>query len=763
MVTTSADDRQRIEEWLTSSEKSRKPLLVLGPARGGKSELLKAAAEGVDGANLVDCAGLSADDVAQRIITKTGGDLTPSGRRWPRHMLHTQVRGSHILLLTNVQWAGSLATSSEPSRIGRDLTRQLLWAPRASIRLAVEWDPDFLGAPPSFSTTITLTEVEDFGTAAESPQDHSLEERALRALSYSELPITPLPVWQLLVAAVGPPVDLPTEASLRSIVGDLQGTLVFQDGPSGGSGVGFRHPSLRQRYRRNHPAGQEQQARIVRVLTEYTVTSGPGRAWHELGEVGRYAAKALPVHAALAGALERALTQPAVLANVQASSLLEAFPIAFPNGVPPRSVAADIRALECQGVQPADQGEWVSWLHHVALSSGRTEVARQILESGVTMPWRTVWTRWRPSGLFGKHEGEAGRVDEIGLRSNPDSGLRVLAARDTTTGKAVLPEFSYVLQEWAVDTGNPVGEERVVNESLEEADWVFDERAPDDVSAVFATHSPSGWRVDDASVPPPPRVPAAVSHGVLAAGTWVLAGDGGLFAVSVTPPKLDARPMSWLPEPLVTEHVGLTMPQLPADARAAAIGDTSSRLWYEQSFGTGACHQLSAPDIPHGLDNEGARRFLIDIGLPVVEDFLHLRTRSLRSDGLRAVPWPSDAKVSTPGTAGPFFDIGVWMHSRLLLDGSTGQILRDTTHGPDTLLASNSLSQFFTMVRLFDEHRKALYPSRADRQDWHRILREWCREIDPTALEGEVWDIVLSPYDFEDRTWDLVSSDGRFP
>ncbi|MCX4457248.1 SUKH-4 family immunity protein [Streptomyces sp. NBC_01728] len=762
-MTTSAADRQRIEEWLTSSGSNRQPFLVLGPARCGKSELIKAAAERIDGALLLDCAGLTADEVARRIVTETGGNLTPPGRRWPRHVLHTEVRGDHILLLTNVQWAGVLATSSEPSRIGRDLMRQLLWAPRASLRMAVEWDPDLLGAPPSISTTITLAETEGSAATAGSPQDHSLAARALHALSCSELPITPLPVWQLLVAAVDSSGILPDESDLHRIVSGFPEILVFQDGPSGGPGVSFRHPSLRQRQRRSHPAGQEQQARIMEMLTEYAGASGPGRAWHSLGEVGRYVAKALPVHAALAGSLERTLAQGAVLANMEASSLWDALRIAFPDGVPPRSVAADIRALEWQGVQPADQGEWVSWLHHVALSSGRTEVARQLLESGVTIPWRTMWSRWRPSGIFGGHEGEVGRVDEIGLRSGPDAGLCVLTARDITTGKAALPEFSYVLREWAVTTGDAAGEEMVIDESLDEADWVFDERAPDDVSAVFATHSPSGWHVEDAAVPPPPRVPAAVRQGVLVDGMWVLAGDGGLFAVSVPPSELDVRPMSWLPEPLVTEHVELTVPQLPADARSAARGDTSSRFWFERNFGLGACHPLSAGDIPHGLENERARRFLIDIGLPVVEDFLHLRTHSLQGSSLRAEPWPPNAKVSTPGTDGPFFDIGVWMHSRLLLDGGTGQILRDTTRGPDTLLASSGLPQFFTMVRLFNDHRKAMYPSWADRQDWHRILREWCREIDPAALEGEVWDIVLGPYDFEDSTWDLVSSDGRFP
>ena len=198
-------------------------------------------------------------------------------------------------------------------------------------------------------------------------------------------------------------------------------------------------------------------------------------------------------------------------------------------------------------------------------------------------------------------------------------------------------------------------------------------------------------------------------------------------------------------------------------ARAAARGEPSSRLWLEASFGEGTCHRLAAPDLPDGLEDEAARRFLTDIGLPVVGGFLNLSTDSPVNNGLRQVPWPDRAQNRPPDGAGPFFPIGAWMYSQLLLDGATGQVLRDTTRGPSTVLAGSSLSQFFSMVRLFDEHRKTLYPSRADRQDHGRILREWCRRIDPAALKGEVWDVVLGPYDFEDSTWDLVSPDGRFP
>ncbi|MET8957402.1 SUKH-4 family immunity protein [Streptomyces sp. NPDC004533] len=235
----------------------------------------------------------------------------------------------------------------------------------------------------------------------------------------------------------------------------------------------------------------------------------------------------------------------------------------------------------------------------------------------------------------------------------------------------------------------------------------------------------------------------------------------------VEPGSVDGAPDSYaatrLPEPLVGEHARLALPHLPPQAQAAAKGDPSSRPWLEAGFGEETCRRIAASDVPDGLENQAARRYLVDVGLPELDGFLNLRTDPLLDDGLHQTPWPEAAQNSPPGSDGPFFPIGTWMYSRLLLDGKTGQVLRDTTRGLDTVLAGSSLAQFFTMVRLFDEHRKAFYPSRADRRDHDRVLRQWFREIDPVALEGEVWEVVLGPYDFEDSTWDLVSPDGRFP
>ncbi len=187
------------------------------------------------------------------------------------------------------------------------------------------------------------------------------------------------------------------------------------------------------------------------------------------------------------------------------------------------------------------------------------------------------------------------------------------------------------------------------------------------------------------------------------------------------------------------------------------------RAWLEEAFGVAACRPLSAPDVPSCVTDEGARRFLTGAGLPVLDDLLHLRTVDPGDSAFRQAPQPESTHHSAPGRAGPYISLGTWMHSGLLLDGSTGRVLRDGSGGPDGVVAGSSLARFVTMVRLFDEHRRAQYPCRADRQDAAGWLRTWCHLIAPAAMESEVWEIVLGTYEFEDSTWDFASLDGRAP
>ncbi|MGY5131372.1 hypothetical protein ACWGJW_02965 [Streptomyces nigrescens] len=128
-------------------------------------------------------------------------------------------------------------------------------------------------------------------------------------------------------------------------------------------------------------------------------------------ELARYAAQALPVHAALGGCLEELLGNGETLARTERYGLLQGLAAAWPAGVPQGTVAMDIHYLETQRVDPVSTGEWVSWLHWAAVNRGRRDVADGLANAGIDLPWQTLCSHQRPYGVFGPVEGEVGRVD----------------------------------------------------------------------------------------------------------------------------------------------------------------------------------------------------------------------------------------------------------------------------------------------------------------------------------------------------------------
>ncbi|WP_369172755.1 SUKH-4 family immunity protein [Streptomyces sp. R28] len=456
-----------------------------------------------------------------------------------------------------------------------------------------------------------------------------------------------------------------------------------------------------------------------------------------------------------------------MLAQCSATALREALAIAYPDGVPYASVAAMLHYLEVQGTSPSSQGEWVAWLHNAALSTGRAELAEQLLASGVPLPWRTTWTRWRPMGIFGRIQEEAGRVDELGVAVG-ESGLTVVTARDVTTGKNAYPKHRYIRQEWIPVTGEPASAPVEVRASLSEDDvpWSNARRAPDREAptVTFTEHRDSGWQVGaDTPLPHPPSCPSAVTQGLYVDGRWVLAGTGGLFTVSVQAAGSAARD-TYRTRPLVAAHTRTAPWPLPPSASAALRGD-GMRDWLEETFGTGTCHRLAEDQLPQGLDDPAARGFLTETGLPEISDFLHLAITPRGDRPLPGVAWPGRGRDvprqrrarSEAPSAGPFYELGTWMYSRLLLDGSTGRLFRDTTGGSPDPVAGSSLTQFFTMVRLYDEFRRTHFPYVADHKDAQHNLARWCEQIDSAAARAEVWRLILEGHDFEDSTWDLAS------
>ncbi|WP_055623198.1 SUKH-4 family immunity protein [Streptomyces sp. JHA19] len=742
MPEINAQDWARIEAWRELPTRDRRVFSVLGPAQSGKTTYLLAVRDRWPSATLIDCRGLSADAVATRMREKCGA--APAGRPC-------------VLLLANVQYAGEALTSTEPTRVAEILAPGFRRFEGREVWVMAEYDLDLVAPPRNAEYEVNLPAPT---MATESAQVEAANASQLGALAAAELRQVPLPVRQLLCSASGAPSDAPTLLHFAEEHPDL---LALDKGHSS---VAFRSETLLHAWRRRQPWDAATQSRLVEALLS-AVTDGKPGPWTEQGPVSRYAVHALPLHAALAGVLPQLLADGRLLAQFPVGALREALALAHPDGVPYGSVAAMLHYLEIQGVSPSSQGEWVAWLHHAALSSGRTGLADGLLAAGVPLPWRTAWSHWRPSGIFGRIESEAGRVDELGVLAG-ESGPTVVTARDVTTGKIAHPKYKYLRQEWSPTTGDPVAAPVEVHASLSDdhLPWSGPRRSeghgvPD---VAFAEHTDDGWKLETPTVPGPPTCPQAVTRGLYVDGHWVLTGTAGLFAVSVEPSASTTQETTYPKRPLIAAHTRPAPWPLPPSA-AAALRDEGMRGWLEETFGAGACHPLAEEQLPHGLKDPAARDFLTRTGLPGISDFLHLDITARGDSPLVEVAWPGRgrdvprqrrAKCEAP-SSGPFYELGTWMYSRLLLDGSTGRLFRDTTGGSPDPVAGSSLPQFFAMVRLYDEFRRTHFPYVTDHKDAQENLARWCEQIDGTAARSETWTLILEGYDFEDSTWDLAS------
>ncbi|GAA1541487.1 hypothetical protein GCM10009730_58240 [Streptomyces albidochromogenes] len=732
------EDWARIEAWRELPTRARQVFSVLGPALSGKSAFVRAVGDRWPSASLIDCRGMSADAVATRMRDECRA--APSGRPC-------------VLLLVNVQYAGEVLTSTEPARVAEVLAPGFRRFQGREVSVMAEYDQEPMVSPPSPEFQVVLPAPTRAATAEETGAA-----RLLGALSAAELRQVPLSVWQLLCGAGGVRKMVPELIAFAERRADV---LVLDEARSS---VAFRSDALHHAWRLRSPWVAADQSRFVEALVAALDVGGPG-PWGRRGPVGEYAAQALPLHAALADKLPRYLEDGRLLAQCTASALHEAIAVAYPGGVPYGSVAAMLHYMEAQGIAPSAQGEWAAWLHHGALSAGRGELAEQVLASGVPLPWRTQWSRWRPVGVFGRVSDEAGRVDELGAMPG-GAGLSVVTARDTTTGRNARPKPRYVRQEWHPATGEPLTEPVYVRTALAEghAPWSNAHGSPssDAPTVPFARHTDTGWQQDSPGITPPPRCPSAVTQGVHVGGLWVLAGTAGLFAVSVDAPDTPDL-AAYRKQPLVATHAHSAPWPLPPSASAALRGH-GLRDWLEETFGPDTCHRLAEHQLPQGLSAPNARSFLLETGLPEISDFLHLAITPKDDRPLTEVTWPGRGRDvprqrrarSEAPSGGPFYELGTWMYSRLLLDGSSGRLYRDTTGGSPDPVAGSSLTQFFAMVRLYDEFRRTHFPYSPDHKDAQSALTLWCRQIDGVAARAEAWTLILEGYDFEDSTWDLA-------
>ncbi|MFJ6650949.1 hypothetical protein ACIQPS_35630 [Streptomyces sp. NPDC091290] len=336
MPAINAEDWARIEAWRELPARQRRVFTVLGPALSGKSAYLRAVQDRWPSAVLIDCRGMSADAVATRMREECRA--APAGHPC-------------VLLLANVQYAGEVVTSAEPARVAEVLAPGFRRFQGREVWVMAEYDPGAVEAPrfAEYEVALSATALD-----AGDGEEESTAAGRLGALAAAELRQVPLSVWQLLCSAIG----VPTEArSLLTFAEERPDVLVVDEDRSS---VAFRSEAFHHAWRHRQPMDREVQARVVGALMSAAVDGdGPG-LWSEQGPVRQYAARTLPLHAALAGTLPRLLHDGRLLAQFSPAVLRGALAVAHPDGVPHGSVAAVLHYLEVQGITPSSRGEWVA-------------------------------------------------------------------------------------------------------------------------------------------------------------------------------------------------------------------------------------------------------------------------------------------------------------------------------------------------------------------------------------------------------------------
>lgn len=380
----------RIESWLEEPHRLYETFAIRGAAGAGKTRLLQGLADRIPDAVYLDCTGLTAEDVAFRLLNtwqadSGAGPLSEAARR---------IRSGGVALLANVQWAGPLVSSNEASRITRDVLRTMKRSARPSLRFIVERSADksWVLAPARNELVLQGEFDQEDRAAVLAGLLETYPE--LEALAATETRSVHLSVWAELCHALGIHTSARELAGLTDSLTDL---LSVSDTAGVDRQVAFRAESTRHQMRELRPVQHEA---VVAFLMQRTAGQATG-AWSASGPLGAYAAQTLALHTAHAGSLEALLGDGAVLANLEAYGLLQGLAAAWPGGVPLGGIAVDAHYLEALGLASAPHPEWVAWLHHATVSRGNETPARSMATAGIALPWRTVWSHCRPYGTFG--------------------------------------------------------------------------------------------------------------------------------------------------------------------------------------------------------------------------------------------------------------------------------------------------------------------------------------------------------------------------
>lgn len=646
--------------------------LVDAGGHGGHRPVLDSVHEAVPDSVMLDVTGLSSEDVIRRVSESAGVDPGSSDRsRWLLDMRRLPAR--RLVLLANVHRMGGTRRSHEPERLLGGILPALCLPEGlrvvAQLRTAEPLQPS--------ATGFQVVPADRAEPGADVPD-------ALRALALAEPRVVPLPVWVELALALG--LEDENETTLNALVErSPQWFAVHEDG------VAFADEGLAEAIRER--TGPEVLTRFNGRLLDRLRESAPrlrhAEGWPAAGPTGTYAAAGLAMHAVQAGRFEELLADGSLVAYLPQTSLMDAARDAAPGlgAVPGNTAAADAMYLWPYGVIPPRQAEWASWLQLMATARNDHAFAAAIADSGLELPWKARWTKWRPPG--GCHVRYllpgANGLTEVRWQGRPavaglNNWTEQTTVRDLATGELLagpwegdVPAEHHADLTWPPGSGQD-GPGPVTFDDLDDA-------------------VPDGADVHYSLLPSP-----ALTAGELV----IIGGTGGVFALE--PAK-------------GTEFTGLTSPNTaPLSGPYAAVADATTPVDapppgpadLAELYGPDAIRVLADDEIPAALTDDAARRTLARFGLPALNDQWGLGISPWGDDGsdvFAEVPWPSDPGIQAPAETGPFLRIGWWMGGALVVDGPTGHVLRIPSEpGEDHLAAlpaATGLENFLTMVALW--------------------------------------------------------------
>ncbi len=724
----STSPHREVQEWVEGAAPSGGFVFLTGAAGSGKTRLLRSLDSRSDETLLVDAAGLSAEQVFLKIVELLDVPYDPHERnpvQYANALRRAKIK--RVVAVSDVHLAGGVRTSSEPGRVMRSVVWSLgAGAARTGVRLIAEVDPSVAPLPKK-APAISL---DGTGAANEKtpplPDQNTAEGAALGILAQSELRTLRLEEWCALGEIAGVRLDV---EQVRRIAAELDSLAL--DGDT----VRFRHEGYAHRIRCAMADGErELNDRIVAALRRL-----------EPGPLAVYAARTIPAHSARAGKFEQVIADPHVVAACDRTALLEPLPLAFPDGIPVGSLAADIHYLDKLGIAPDTHEEWVAFLHRNAVCRNDLATA-EALDRAVGLPWRTEWARWRRGGQFAPSPDHVGEVES--LVAVPGS---VLVESTGGTGTR---------RRWNALTGAPA--------EAPDAAATADAPAASQGAATAPAPAPvwetdTGWnkvdlRRSQASAADGGRRTLRVPGLNAAAAVGdvvVLGGTQGLYAVTV--PENGASPApSSVPAP------AFALPMLAPHGFVATRPyrqDDGCRPTHERLsavFGAERTHRLTGSRVPGGLTHRPSRDFLREVGFPEVEFFFGLTTLPLSETGLAEVDWERSQGARLPDGEGPFYLLGEWLEGVLCLDGASGAVHRapkatalDAGAGTETLVGT-SLARFTAMVGLHRQ-RMAVYDQTGnlDSEELLAELADWLEGIDPAAGKSDPWQHVLDPDNFD--------------